>query len=154
MRDSIRNLPQNLISIRSEALPDVGQLLLDDFDQQGRNILQEVVAHVVVPRRTENAVVRLNYEVVRDVVDDYDSGQVPAQQAQVLHQEGPVERGVLSVEPVLDVPVHVDLVDDLVRVVLQRRSEDHDLVELGHQLYKVDAARPHQEVAVGAVLKV
>ena len=60
---------------------------------------------------------------------------------------------MLPIQSVLDVLVHIDLVNHLVCIVLQRRCEDHDLVKLGHQLDEIDAARPHQEVAIGAVLE-
>jgi hypothetical protein len=50
---------------------------------------------------------------------------------------------VLSVESILDVLVHVDLVDDLVCIVLESSCEDHYFIELGHKFYEVDATGPY-----------
>lgn len=57
-------------------------------------------------------------EVVRDVIDNYCPVDVSAQERQVFDKEGTVLRGVLSIESILYVLVHVNLVDDLVRIVL------------------------------------
>ena len=60
---------------------------------------------------------------------------------------------MLPVQSVFDVLAHVDLVNDLVSVLLHRRSEDYDLIVLGHRLNELDAARPHKEKAFVAVLQ-
>lgn len=59
---------------------------------------------------------------------------------------------VLSIQTVLDVVPDVDLVNDLICVLLQCCSEDHDLVVLGHGLDELDATRSHEEKAVVLVL--
>lgn len=61
---------------------------------------------------------------------------------------------VLSIQTVLDVVPDVDLVNDLICVLLQRCSEDHDLVVLGHGLDELDATRSHEEKAVVLVFNV
>jgi hypothetical protein len=63
-------------------------------------------------------------------------------------------RGVLTVKSVLYVLVDINLIDDLIRVILQRRGENNDLIVLCHKLDKVHATGAHQEVAVAPVLNV
>ena len=141
--DSIGYLPQDLISVRSQTFPHVWHFLLHQFHQQRRYLLQEVVIHVIIPCRYEYSIVRLEDEVVTDVVYDESLGHVTAKQRQILDEEGSILRSVLTVESVLDVIVNVYLVYDLVCVVLQSCCEDDYLVELSHQLYEVHASWPH-----------
>ena len=49
---------------------------------------------------------------------------------------------MLSIQPVLDVVIHVNLVDDLVRILLQRRRKNDNLIVLRHELDELHAARP------------
>ena len=58
---------------------------------------------------------------------------------------------MLTIQTMFDVLVHVDLVDYLVCVVLEGSREDHDLVELGHELDEVDTTWTYQEVTVTTV---
>ena len=50
---------------------------------------------------------------------------------------------MLTVEPQLDIVVHVDLVDDLIGIFLEGGRENDDLVVLGHEFNKLNAARSH-----------
>ena len=150
---AIRNLSEQLVPVLSESLAHIRNALLHYVNQKRGDLVEEAVFHVVVPGADENAVVWLYYEVVANVVDDDCLVHGTTQQRQVLHKEGPVLTGVLPVESVFDVLAHVDLVNDLVSVLLHRRSEDHDLVVLGHRLNELDAARPHKEIAFISVLK-
>ena len=61
---------------------------------------------------------------------------------------------MLAIQAVLDVFVYIDLVYDLIGIVLEGSSEDHDLVEFGHKFDEVNATRPHQKVAVTSVFYV
>lgn len=63
-------------------------------------------------------------------------------------------RSVLAVKPVLNVFAHIDLVNHLVGVLLQRRSENHDLVVLRTRLDEVHAPWSHEEEAVILILHV
>ena len=137
---SVWDLSQNLISVSSEAFPDIGYLLFNKLNKEWGDLFKEIVAHVVIPSRAEDSIVGLQNEVVTDVVYDDGLWHVSAQQTQVFYQEGPVLRGVLTVEPILDVLVHIYLIDDLVGVVLESCCEDHYLVKLGHQLDEVHTA--------------
>jgi hypothetical protein len=60
---------------------------------------------------------------------------------------------VLPVQSVPDVVTHVDLVNNLVSILLQRRREDHDLVVLRHRLNELNAAGSHQEEAIVLILQ-
>jgi hypothetical protein len=62
-------LSQQLVTILPQSFPHIWYFLLNDVDQQGRNLVKVSIVHVVVPRAYENAVVRLNNEVVADVVN-------------------------------------------------------------------------------------
>jgi hypothetical protein len=79
------DLPEDLVAVGAEGFAHVGDLLGADLDEHPRDLLEEVVGHVVVPGRAEDAVVRLDDEVVRDVVYYYHLGHVTPQQGQVLH---------------------------------------------------------------------
>ena len=61
---------------------------------------------------------------------------------------------MLTVEPVLDVLVDVDLVYHLVCVVSEGSREDNNLVELSHQLNKVNTPGANKEVAIRTILNV
>jgi hypothetical protein len=60
---------------------------------------------------------------------------------------------VLAIQAVLNVLADVDLVNYLVRVLLQRGSENDDLVVLGHRLYELDAAWSHHKETLRTVLQ-
>ena len=60
----------------------------------------------------------------------------------------------MSVEPILNVLVHVYLIYYLISILLQGSRENDDLIVLGHKLNELDAARPHKEEAVLAILDV
>jgi len=142
-----------LITIGAKSSPHIRHLSLHDLAQQRSDLVQEAVSHVVVPGGNENTVIGLEDEVVRDVVDDDRLVDVTAQQRQVLHQERPVLTRVLPVESVFNVVANVDLVDDLVGVLLQSRSEDHDFVVSSHRFDELHAPRSHKEEAIVLVLK-
>lgn len=149
---SIWDLPQNLIPIGPQSTPHIWTFLLNDFTQQRSDLVEEMVSHVIVPRWDENSVVWLQDEVIADVVDDNCLFYVASKQTEVLHKERPVLASVLSVQTVLDVVAHVDLVNNLVSILLQSGCEDHNLIVLGHSLDELDASRSHQEEAVILVL--
>ena len=151
---AIRNLPQDLVAVGPERSPHIWHFSLNDLNKQGRNLLQEGVAHVVVPCGNEYSVLRLQDKVVRNIINDDRFIDVTAQQTQVFHKERPILRGMLTVQPVLDVLVDVDLVYHLVCVVLEGSRENDNLVELSHQLNKVYTPGANKEVAVRTILNV
>ena len=61
---------------------------------------------------------------------------------------------MLSVESVLNVVSHVNLVNYLVSVLLQCCCENNYFVVLGHGLNEFNAARTHEEEAVIAMLNI
>ena len=61
---------------------------------------------------------------------------------------------MLPIKSVLDIVSNVDLIDYLVSVLLQRRSEDYNLIVLSHSLDELHAARSHQEEAIVLILNV
>lgn len=79
---------------------------------------------------------------------------VSAQQTQVFHQKGPILGGVLSVEAILDILAHINLIDDLICIFLQSRCKNHNFVIFGHRFDKLDAARSNQEKAIILVLNI
>mmetsp|Transcript_11146 Transcript_11146/g.33025 ORF Transcript_11146/g.33025 Transcript_11146/m.33025 type:complete len:481 (+) Transcript_11146:709-2151(+) len=110
---------------------------------------------IVVPRDDENAVVGLQHEILLHVVDDEGAVQVAAQTAHVLDEDGAPGQRVLAVEPVVDEPPRVDLVDHPVRVILGRSREDDELeAEVVHPLEELVHARADVVVAHAVVLEV
>ena len=67
----VGDLPQDLVPIGSEGLPNIGDLLFYDFHQEGRNLLKEGIAHVIVPGGDKDAVLWLQDEIVRNVIYNY-----------------------------------------------------------------------------------
>ena len=59
---------------------------------------------------------------------------------------------MLPIQAVLYVVPDVDLVDDLVRILLQSRCEDDYFVVASHSLDELDTARSHKEKAIVLVL--
>ena len=60
---------------------------------------------------------------------------------------------MLTVQSVFDVVTDINLIDDLVGVLLQRRSEDDDLVVSCHRFDELHAARSHEEEAIVLILR-
>lgn len=50
---------------------------------------------------------------------------------------------MLSVQPILDISVNVNLVDDLVCVILKSSSENDNFVILSHLFNEINAAWSH-----------
>ena len=59
---------------------------------------------------------------------------------------------MLSVKSILDILLDIDLINDLVSILLQRRCKDHNLVEFGHRFNKLDTARSDQEETIILIL--
>ena len=67
---SLGYLFQHLVSELPQRVTHVRHLLLDDLLQQRRQFGQGRVVHVVEPALDEYTVVRLQLEVLRDIIDD------------------------------------------------------------------------------------
>ena len=80
--------------------------------------------------------------------------EVSSQQTQILDQERSILRRVLPIETILDIVANINLIDNLVRVLLQRRCEDDDFVVLGHEFDELNAAWSDEEKAVLAVVNI
>ena len=61
---------------------------------------------------------------------------------------------MLSIEPVLDVLTHIDLVHHLIGILLQSGCKDDNLIVLSHEFDELDAAWSNQEEALLTVLYV
>ena len=46
-------------------------MFLDYVNQQGRDLVQVAVLHVIVPSADENSIIRLDDEVITYVINDY-----------------------------------------------------------------------------------
>lgn len=73
--------------------------------------------HVVKPTLDEDAVVRLELEILSHVINYNGLGQVPSDSAQVFYKDRSVVQGMLPVQPVSNVLLLVDLVQDPVGVL-------------------------------------
>lgn len=78
--------------------------------QQRSQLREGCVRHVVKPTLNKDTVVRLQLEVLCNIVHDDCLGQVSADPAQVLNEYWTVGQSVLSVESVGNAFVLVDLV--------------------------------------------
>lgn len=150
----IGHLSQHLVPVHSQGFADIGTLIDHDLAKKGSYLVEVAVGLIIVPSRDKNAVVRLQDEVVRNIVDNDRFLHASAQETQVFREERPILRGVLAVQAVLDVLAHIDLVNHLVCVLFERGCENHDFVILGHCFDKLNAAWPHKEVAVMHVLHI
>ena len=110
--------------------------------------------HVVIPCANEDSVVRLKDEVVTNIINDDGLVDLPSKQTQVFNKEWSILRCVLPVKSVFNVVADIDLVNDLVCIFLQSRSEDNDLVVFCHSLDELDASWSHKEETVILVLDV
>ena len=79
---------------------------------------------------------------------------VSTQQTQVFHQKGPILGSVLPIKTILDILTHINLIDDLICVFLQRRCKNHNFVIFGHRFDKLDATRSNKEKAIILVLNI
>lgn len=59
---------------------------------------------------------------------------------------------MLAVQTVLNVLADVDLVNNLVRILLQRCSENDDFIVLRHRFDELDAAWSDHKVTLGPIL--
>ena len=110
--------------------------------------------HVVIPCANEDSVVRLKDEVITNIINDDGLVDLPSKQTQVFYKEWSILRCVLSVKSVFNVVADIDLVNDLVCIFLQSRSEDNDLVVFCHSLDELDAAWSHKEETIVLILDV
>ena len=149
---AIADLAQHLVSICPEGTPHIRNLLLNYLAEQRSDLIEEAIAHVIIPSRNEDAIIWLQDEIVWNVVDNDRLVDVTAQQRQVLDEEWAVLTRVLTVEAVLDIVADIDLVDNLVGVLLQGRCEDDDFIVSGHGLDELNTARSHQEEAIVLIL--
>ena len=99
--------------------------------------------HVVVPSANEDSIVRLKDEVVTNIIDYDCLVDLSAQKTEILHEEWSILRCVLPVKSVFDVVFHIDLINHLVSILLQRCRENNYLVVLSHGFNELDTSRPH-----------
>ena len=151
--DAFGQLVKHLLSEYLQSLANIN-LTLNNLGQQRNQFLERSVFSVVVPALDQDPVLRLQLEVLGHVVNNDRPVKLPAQTAQVLEEEAPGRDRVLSVEPVLDYPLRVQVVQDPVGVVLDRRGEDHNLEAGLHLVEKVLKVRPGQVLPVAVVFDV
>ena len=151
---TLSNLSQNLVSVGSHSNTYIWNALFNELTQKWGDFAQEVILHIIIPGRDENAVVWLQDEVVRDVINNDRTLQITSKKAQVLDQERPILGSVLSIQPIFDVIVHINLVYNLVCILLKSCCEEHDFIVFCHQLNKLNASRSYQEETVLAIFNV
>ena len=61
---------------------------------------------------------------------------------------------MLAVESVFNVFIDINLIYNLVCIVLKSCCEDHDFVELRHQLNEVHTARSHKEITIASIFNI
>ena len=133
-------LSKHLVSVSSQCQPDIKHPFLNNFAQKWRYLVQKAVVHIIVPCADKNPILWLQYEIVRNIVDNNCFFNVPTQQTQVFYQKWTVLRSVLSVEPVFYVLFHIYLVNYLVSVFLQCGCKNHNFIVFGHCFNKLNAS--------------
>jgi len=118
--------------------------------QKGCQFEQGGVAHIVEPTLDENAVVRLEREVLSDIIHDDGFVERTTNPAQILDKGDTCRRTMLPVESEGDATLLVDLIEDPVGVILHRSCEDYHFVDLAHLFEEFVAARPHSEATLAS----
>ena len=94
--------------------------------QQGRQFKQSCVLRILEPALDEDPVLRLQLEVLSDVVHDDHSANVSAYAGQVFHIEPAEGKGVLPVESERDALLVREVLKRPVSIVLHGSCEYHD----------------------------
>ena len=61
---------------------------------------------------------------------------------------------MLTIQPVLNVFIDVNLIDNLVCIVLKSCCEYHNFVEFRHQLNEIHTAWSHKEVTIASIFNI
>mmetsp|Transcript_29128 Transcript_29128/g.61565 ORF Transcript_29128/g.61565 Transcript_29128/m.61565 type:complete len:205 (-) Transcript_29128:1306-1920(-) len=139
------------LELLDDARPHV--LLLGQLLQKGDQLGQLRVLLVVEPTLDRHAVAQLKGKRLWAVVDDDGVLQVAADHREVFQVVPFDEHAAVAEEPVPDEPpLRVQNVQQLLRIHLLRRREDHHLKQFLHLLQKVDGSRAHVDVDVVPVL--
>lgn len=97
--------PPILLSVFLDLGANISRVLTpDQAFQELAQLLQLSVFWIPDPSHDFDAVLRLSFEVVADVVDDDGPAEVAAQEAQILDEDAVIELAVVSVESVVDEP--------------------------------------------------
>mmetsp|Transcript_17978 Transcript_17978/g.41678 ORF Transcript_17978/g.41678 Transcript_17978/m.41678 type:complete len:257 (-) Transcript_17978:1380-2150(-) len=128
---------------------------LDELVQQRHQCKQSSVVGVIIPRANEDAIVRLQHEVLLHIVNNERSVQVTAYSAQILGENWTPWKCMLTVQTVVDQSAWVDLVNNPVSIILSCCSEDNELVaKHGHPLQELVHAWSNAIVPHAIKLKV
>ena len=106
------------------------------------------VCWILEPTFDENAVIRLERKVLRHVVHDDSFVEWSANPRQVLDEAHACRARMLPVEPIGDVLVFVNGVEDPVGVVLHRCRENDNFVQFGHLTEELYATGPDSEASL------
>lgn len=130
IRDPSRHLSDHISPEQFQSISHVRQGRgLCYSDEERRKLEEGSVPGVREPRLDENAVLGLELEVFRDVVDYDGSGEVSADAGEVLHIEAARGgRRMLPVQSVADELGVRQVAQGPVGVVWHRRGEDDELV--------------------------
>lgn len=61
---------------------------------------------------------------------------------------------MLSIKSILDIIVHINLINNLIGILLESSSENDDLIMLGHKFNKLNASWSNQEEAVVSIFNI
>ena len=61
---------------------------------------------------------------------------------------------MLSIQPIFDILIHINLVNDLIGVLLKSSSKYHDFIMLSHKLNELNATWPDKEEAIVSIFNV
>ncbi len=121
-----------VVAIVAKGDADIRTPYDDDLLQNRGKLCEGGVSHVSFPGVDEDAIFRLELEVLHDVVDDNHFFEVSTQLRHVLDAAVAMRNRVLAVESVHNPFVRVNGIQRPIRIVLCPCSEDHQLVVLRH----------------------
>ena len=106
------------------------------------------VCRILEPTFNENAVIWLKRKVLCYIVHNNSFMERSAYPGQVLDEDHACWARMLPVEPIGDILVFVDRVEDPVGIVLHRRREDDDFIHFGHLTKEFLAPWPDSETTL------
>ena len=116
-RVSSQNLFNHLILQLLQRNPYIINSLLGNLNQNRGQLRQGSIMRVIEPALNKNSIIRLQLEILRNIIHNNNLRQVSSKLTQVLNKKVSLLLAVLSIKPVLDVLISIELIQDPVRIL-------------------------------------
>ena len=120
---------------------DISYSSQNQVPQEDSHIFQFSITLVTVPSFNRDTVVRLGTEVFFYIINDNSLSQVSAKFREVLHIHAVSVFCMVSVEPMSDIALAIEVIQYPISIVLQTSCEDHYFVVLGHVVQEFQSTR-------------